>query len=120
MGLIKQVTDVVTGKAPAGAKRSSKWPAVRRAILRKQPYCSVCSSTKKLEVHHIVSFHEDPSLELEPSNLIVLCENKRYGVVCHLFVGHLGSYRATNPDCQQDAENWRKKLTKARLGASSG
>jgi hypothetical protein len=40
----------------------------------------------------------DKSLELTPDNLITLCESKKYGITCHLFVGHRGNYRLFNPD----------------------
>lgn len=58
----------------------------------------------------MVPFHEAPELELEPSNLMTLCERKKYGINCHLLVGHLGDYRRINPDVHGDAETWRTKL----------
>ena len=98
------------GKAPKGKRRSYKWGSLRKRILKDQPYCSLCGSRSKLEVHHIVPFHEDHSLELVESNLIVLCENKKYGINCHLLVGHLGNYRRSNEDCVKDVKAWCKKL----------
>ena len=58
--------------------------------------CAVCSGTASLEVHHIVPFHIDATKELDPSNLITLCESKKNGVNCHLFFGHLGNYKRVN------------------------
>lgn len=91
-------------------KRSSKWRKVRNKYLKEHPKCAVCESTSKVEVHHIVMFSIDPSLELEPKNLITLCENKKYGVNCHLLIGHCGSYRKFNPGVEIDATTWNMKL----------
>jgi 5-methylcytosine-specific restriction enzyme A len=53
----------------------------------------MCGGTKKLQVHHIYPVHISPRLELEPSNLITLCRAKKYGLDCHLFIGHRGDFR---------------------------
>ena len=97
-------------KVPKGHRRSSQWPKVRRAHIKKQPTCVVCGSTKKLEAHHIVPFHLDPANELNPINLITLCENKKDGINCHLFCGHLGSFRSFNASVAEDARQWAAKL----------
>lgn len=97
-------------KAPKGAKRSSKWPAVRRAFLRAHPFCAACGRATKLEVHHIVPFHVDPALELDAANLITLCECEHNGVNCHLLFGHLGSYKSLNPYVVVDAKVWLAKI----------
>lgn len=89
---IKTVVDYVKGKSPDLKARSSEWPKVRREHLKMFPKCAVCDGRSKVEVHHIVPFHVDRSLELNPSNLITLCESKKHGINCHLFVGHLGNY----------------------------
>jgi hypothetical protein len=65
---------------------------------------------KKLEVHHIKPFHLHPELELEPKNLITLCENKSDGVNCHLLFGHLGSFRSFNVRVISDAIEWKAKI----------
>ncbi len=90
--------------------RSSQWPKVRAEFLKTHPRCAVCGSTKKLEVHHIIPVHIDASKELDPNNLITLCESKKYGVNCHLWFGHLGSYRRYNPFVARDANEWNIKL----------
>lgn len=111
--VIKNIKDVFEGKASNfSQKRSSKWASVRKNHLAQHPTCSVCGGTEKLEVHHIVPFHMNPELELDPTNLITLCESKSYGIVCHLLIGHLGSYKTVNPDVIQDAQIWNKKLNK--------
>ena len=94
--------DEFLGKT-TGRKRSSKWRGVRKKFLKLNPKCESCGGVKKLEVHHIVPFHEDPSLELEPCNLMTLCRAKKYGIHCHLFVGHKSNYRLINPDAYQTA-----------------
>lgn len=93
-----------------GNRRNPKWRKVRKEFLLKNPFCAGCGGKTKLEVHHIKSFHEFPELELEESNLIVLCESESNGIVCHRFLGHLGSYRSINKTVRQDAERWREKI----------
>lgn len=108
--IIKHVKDVIQGKANIGTKRSSKWPTVRRKHLEKFPTCAVCGGRDKIEVHHIQPFHAKPELELDPSNLISLCESKSFGIVCHVLVGHCGNYKKINPDVVKDAAYWFSKL----------
>lgn len=67
-------------------KRSSKWPALERAHKLKEPACQWCGSTMNIQVHHIRPFHLQPDLQLDPANLISLCETP--GVDCHLRQGH--------------------------------
>jgi len=108
--LLKNIKDVVQGKAPLGSLRSSKWSKIRSTHLNLHPTCAVCSGTKSLEVHHIKPFHQYPELELDPNNLITLCESKSYGIVCHLAFGHFGDYKLSNPTVQADSLFWNKKL----------
>jgi len=107
--ILRHIKDVIQGKTTIAKKRSSKWPAVRKAHLQKFPTCAVCGGTKKLEVHHKASFSDHPELELEPTNLITLCEASK-SCNHHLFVGHLGDYKKINPTVVEDAEYWFKKL----------
>ncbi len=85
-----------------GMRRSSEWPSVRRKHLEAFPYCAVCNGTKKLQVHHLRPFHLFPALELDPTNLATLCTRKKYGINCHLLVGHHGSFRKMNENCLKD------------------
>jgi len=112
MNIIEQLKDRIQGKAPKGAKRSSKWSELRRRFLITHPRCGVCGATKTLRVHHIIPFHIAPDMELDPNNLVVLCENKKYGINCHLLIGHLGNFRRTNPSCRIDIATWNIKLSK--------
>lgn len=108
--LIKGLKDRVQGKAPKGCKRSPQWSDVRKAFIKQNPSCAVCGGTRKVEVHHMVPFHMDPSRELDPTNLISLCERKKYGITCHQFFGHLGNYKGVNISVKEDAEHWKQKL----------
>ena len=109
--ILKHVKDIIQGKATVGQKRSSKWPTVRKHHLEAHPTCAVCGGDKVLEVHHKISFAQNPDLELDPNNLITLCESKSYGLLCHLVIGHRGNYKKINPDVVEDAAYWNKKLT---------
>lgn len=111
--LLKNIKDKIQGKAEIGKLRSSRWNVVRKQHLKRNPFCSACGGKTKLEVHHIVPFSQDASLELEETNLITLCESKSFGVICHLHYGHLGNYKKINPDVVEDALIWRKKLTRS-------
>jgi 5-methylcytosine-specific restriction endonuclease McrA len=79
------------------AVRSSKWTTVRKQHLKDNPNCAACGRNKKLEVHHIEPVHVNPDRELDPSNLITLCDNP-----CHLTFGHLLDYRSWNKDVLDD------------------
>lgn len=93
-----KILEVLKGKYPLSSKRSKEWPGVRRFYLDNHPMCEVCGGNEKLEVHHIKPFHLFPELELDYDNLITLCESKKYGINCHLFIGHRGNYRNINYD----------------------
>lgn len=108
--ILKNLVDAVTGKAPLGATRSSQWPKVRAEHLKKNAACALCNGTKSLEVHHIQPFHLKPELELEPKNLITLCESKSNGINCHLAFGHLGNYQSMNPTVIRDCREWNRKI----------
>lgn len=73
------------------AERSSKWHGVRDAYHTAHPACEACGGNDDIEVHHVRPFHLWSEMELEPTNLITLCQR------CHILIGHLGNYRAYNP-----------------------
>lgn len=97
-------------KHPATAKRSSHWPKIRKEFIAKNPICAMCGGDKKLEVHHVHAFHLHPDLELDPTNLITLCENDKNGVNCHLLFGHLGNFKSFNLNVHADAIEWNSKI----------
>jgi hypothetical protein len=113
--LIQHIKDRLVGKVPAGSQRSGHWPTLRKQHLEKNPKCVVCGGNKKLEVHHIKPFHLHPDLELNPDNLITLCESGNNGVNCHLLFGHLGSFKSFNVDVKNDAGEWIDKILKRPL-----
>ena len=87
-----------------GSQRSSQWPKVRAWYLNRHKECELCGNGKKLEIHHCVPVHIDQSMELEPTNLITLCDD------CHFKFGHLKSYKSYNKNIKIDAETWKKKI----------
>lgn len=89
--------DRIQGKAPKGAKRSSQWRKVREKHIKENPRCAICGLKTKLEVHHKIPFHYAPDLELEIDNLVTLCENKKWGINCHLLC-HRGNYSDFDPN----------------------
>ena len=115
---IDAIKDRIVGKAPKGARRSSKWRKIRLKHLKLKPACEICGFKKKVEVHHVVPFHLAPDLELNLNNLMTLCENKKYGINCHLLVGHLGNYRDINTSVRIAATTWNMKLGKFEKNSS--
>ena len=95
-----------------GKPRSPHWPAVRAKFLQGKA-CAVCGGTKDLEAHHIEPFHVNPKRELDPSNLLALCEADS-ARNCHLLVGHLGNFRGWNPGAKQDAPYVARLLARNR------
>jgi len=64
-----------------------------------------CGACKKLEVHHIVPVHLNPDLELDPENLITLCDK-----YCHFIFGHLMDYKSWNVDVVNDSAEYLQKI----------
>jgi 5-methylcytosine-specific restriction endonuclease McrA len=85
--------------------RSPKWSSVRKKHLETNPKCAACGRTTKLEVHHIEPVHWKPEKELDPENLITLCDNP-----CHLVFGHLMNYKSWNKDVVQDCSVYLNKV----------
>lgn len=88
------------------SKRSGKWQTVRKKHLSENPTCAACGWTKDLSVHHVVPLHLDNEKELDPSNLITLCEENN----CHHTFGHLLSWFSYNPNVREDAAAWLEKI----------
>jgi 5-methylcytosine-specific restriction endonuclease McrA len=90
-------------------KRSNKWKTVEKHFLEINNTCSACGSKKILNVHHIIPFHIDRKLELDPTNLITLCMGK---LECHLKIGHKNNYKLFNKHVSKDAANILANPTK--------
>jgi len=105
----RDLSDRLDGKAQPGARRSSQWRRVRDDFLRGKS-CAVCGGRRSLVAHHRVPFSLAPDLELEESNLVPLCEAKRYGINCHLLLGHLGNFQRFNPSCDADIAYWHQRI----------
>jgi hypothetical protein len=76
--------------------RSPQWYSVRKKFLKYHPRCIACSTTSKLEVHHIKPYERYPELELDLDNMMTLC---RY---CHLVFGHFKDFSTYNPNVVSD------------------
>jgi 5-methylcytosine-specific restriction endonuclease McrA len=92
--------------------RSSKWPKVRAAHVAKFPRCAACGSLKQLNVHHVKPVWLYPELELQPPNLITLCEQHHY-TVGHDPDGPFGplkpNWKSWNPSVRLHAETMREQ-----------
>ena len=89
-----------------GAIRSTKWPKFKKEFAKTHPaVCAVCGGKKGINLHHLKPFHVFPELELDPDNVILLCNEKRH----HIEVGHLGDFQSINPTGRADIELWKKK-----------
>lgn len=93
------------GKKLRYAVRSPKWPALRKQHIEKYPRCAACGRSKKIEVHHKKPVHDYPELELDPENLISLCDSP-----CHLVFGHFFDYKSWNPSVDEDTRVYYNKL----------
>jgi len=89
------------------ATRSPQWSKVRKQHLVNNPSCAACGRTKKVEVHHIEPVHCNPDRELDPENLITLCDDP-----CHIVFGHLLDYKSWNPDVLKDCLVYYNKYKK--------
>lgn len=87
------------------AYRSPKWSSIRKQHLDNQPVCAACGRNKKLEVHHIEPVHINPDRELDPTNLITLCDNP-----CHFVFGHLLDYKSWNKEIINDCAVYLNKV----------
>lgn len=91
------------------AQRSNQWKNVRKKHLEEQNSCQACGSDKNLEVHHIIPVHVDKDRELDPNNLITLCNNN-----CHLLFGHLMHFKSWNPLVAEDCQRLQQKILKRK------
>lgn len=104
--MFKYLASLLTVSNPAGYDRlgnarSGRWPTVRAKHLENNPFCAACGRNQKLTVHHLKPFHLHPDLELDPANLLTLCESDV--VNCHFFIGHLLDWKSFNSKAVEHA-----------------
>jgi len=99
------------GLGTLGTPRSAAWKALRKKHLEENPCCIVCGSRTNAVPHHVVPFSVDPSRELDPANLVTLCESRTFN--CHLFFGHLKRWDRHNRHVVEDARLWRARIEEA-------
>ncbi len=91
-----------------GRERSPEWPRVEKEHLLREPACVACGHKGHgLQVHHIRPFHLHPQLELDPNNLITLCEIE--GREHHLLLGHLDEWESFNEHVRHDVKHFFRK-----------
>lgn len=99
-------------------KRSPKWPKVSKKHLDAHPFCIACGNAnrKLLVVHHIKPYSLFPEDELNPENLVTMCEGSDVlnGLNCHLLFGHLLSWTSSNPNVVKCAAEMLKVADKIR------
>ena len=96
------------GLVAAGVPRSSKWPAWLKAFL-KGKVCIACGQREGLTGHHVVPYHEDPSRELDPTNVEPICGDR-----CHIVHGHFNDFSLSNPTVREDCAAYRAKRMAAK------
>jgi hypothetical protein len=98
-----------------GHERSPEWARVAKEHRLREPACVACGYRgKDLQVHHIKPFHLHPHLELDPHNLITLCEAR--GRDHHLLLGHLDAWDSYNEHIRGDVKRFYRK-TAAQIRA---
>lgn len=96
--------DVFKPKIIRFATRSPKWKSVRLEHLKQHPCCAACGRSLKLEVHHIEPVHINPEGELDPSNLVTLCDSP-----CHIVFGHFMDWKSWNSSVVEDCAVYLNK-----------
>ena len=91
-----------------GRPRSPLWRAARRAHLLREPVCQACGSITSLQVHHVEPFWVAPERELDPTNLITLCEGDVRS--CHFTLAHLYDWKRWNPHVREDVALFRSRI----------
>jgi hypothetical protein len=100
-----------------GLERSPEWPRVEQEHRLREPRCVACGYKGRwVQVHHIKPFHIHPQLELDPDNLITLCQAR--GREHHLLLGHLGEWGSYNERVRSDARHFYRK-TAAHIRADT-
>jgi len=96
------------GDGKPKVRRDPGWAKLRKEHLAKQPACLACGSKKSVVPHHIIPVDWAKELELQPENLVTLCEGDV--VNCHLLYGHHRHWRSYNPDVVEHAQRAYKLI----------
>ncbi len=100
--------------------RSEHWPVIEEAFKAEHPQCEACTvgdpGADAVQVHHVLPFHfaillGRPDLELDPRNLISLCEKEKGEDAQdhHLLLGHLDDFQSYNKDVRDFAVKFLSK-----------
>lgn len=115
IGFLEALADSDAGPA---VKRIAGWAKASKAHLKLYPACACCGNKdlNNLIVHHIEPVWVNPARELDPENLITLCEasERLPGFNCHLSVGHLGNWRLWNPRVVEVCEHVAQATKKGK------
>lgn len=106
---VLEAKNAITFLAATATPRSPQWPRVRATHLKEHPTCAACGSKIGCEVHHLRPYHLFPHLELDPANLLTLCD--RAGRSCHLTFGHLYDWSRFNARAVDDAARMLERVT---------
>lgn len=109
-----------------GVKRSPLWNDAEKRHREQQPDCVCCATgtnmTAPVQVHHIIPFHfvvllGRPDLELDPRNLMTLCEAERHKSAPnhHLLIGHFEDWQSFNQTAPTDAVTKFHGLTEPQI-----
>ncbi len=109
---LSKVAKLFSDPAALGHIRSSRWPAVRKAFLVGKS-CAACGGIDSLEAHHMKPFHLYPELELDPNNLLALCEKPSHS--CHFTFGHFWNWSKYNEQVIADTTAWFTKVERNRM-----
>lgn len=107
--LLTWLAEAVKPTAFGAVPRSSVWPKVRDAYLKRFPQCDFCGADGET-VHHVLPVGVDPTKELDPANFQTVCHD------CHLRFAHAGSFAFYNPRCVDLAKVTRGIFRTMRLG----
>lgn len=113
-GLLNYFTKRKSDVFEVAADRSGQWRAFRNNIV-KDGKCAICGSRKNLQAHHKKPFKDFPELELDPDNIVILCENPSRN--CHFVFGHLFNWSAYNDDIVNTIQYFQIIMKKAKMRA---
>lgn len=96
-------------------RRHHRWPQVAQLHLALHPRCEACGGTAHREVHHLIPISYDPAKELDPANLLTLCDHPEAAISCHLAIGHLGDWTLYNARAVETCTALRAEVAAALL-----